>query len=84
MRSALPSVRESPMLSAPPGKGRVVGTGRSDYWVLSTPSVWRSARLQASIGVEAPRDSGNGADESDIPAFLRRQADEPGAGSDPI
>ncbi len=68
----------------PPGKGRGAATGRSDYSSLSSPSVWRSPRPQASSGVEAPRGSDNSAGENEIPAFLRRQADEPGAGSDPF
>ncbi|MDO9073847.1 MAG: cell division protein FtsZ, partial [Rubrivivax sp.] len=43
------------------------------YEGLSTPSVWRSARAQASAKVEAL--SSNGMDEIEIPAFLRKQAD---------
>ena len=44
-----------------------------DYSSLSTPSVWRSARTQASAKVQAL--SSNGMDEIEIPAFLRKQAD---------
>ena len=84
MRSVLPSIRASSEVSAPSGKGRGAGTGRSNYSAQSVPSVWRSPRPQASSGVEAPRDSDNSAGENEIPAFLRRQTDEPGAGSDPF
>ena len=43
------------------------------YEGLNTPSVWRSARSQASAKVEAL--ASNGMDEIEIPAFLRKQAD---------
>ncbi len=52
--------------------GHPGGAGH-DYSNLSTPSVWRSARIQASAKVEAL--SSNGMDEIEIPAFLRKQAD---------
>ena len=44
-----------------------------DYSGLSTPSVWRSGRMQAAAKVEAL--TSNGMDEIEIPAFLRKQAD---------
>jgi cell division protein FtsZ len=43
------------------------------YEGLNTPSVWRSARAQASAKVDAL--ASNGMDEIEIPAFLRKQAD---------
>jgi len=44
-----------------------------NYTGLNTPSVWRSARSQASARVDAL--VSNGMDEIEIPAFLRKQAD---------
>ncbi len=44
-----------------------------NYGNLNTPSVWRSARAQASAKVDAL--VSNGMDEIEIPAFLRKQAD---------
>jgi cell division protein FtsZ len=44
-----------------------------NYGGLNTPSVWRSARAQASAKVDAL--ASNGMDEIEIPAFLRKQAD---------
>lgn len=43
------------------------------YEGLSTPSVRRSARSQAAAKFDSL--SGNGMDEIEIPAFLRKQAD---------
>jgi cell division protein FtsZ len=38
---------------------------------LNTPSVWRSARSRTAAKVDAL--AGNGMDEIEIPAFLRKQ-----------
>jgi Ca-activated chloride channel homolog len=43
------------------------------YGSLSTPSVWRTNRTQASVRVDAL--SNGGMDDYEIPAFLRKQAD---------
>ena len=58
---------------AQPGPGAQMQAPQHSYEGLSTPSVWRSARAQASAKVEAS--SSNGMDEIEIPAFLRKQAD---------
>jgi cell division protein FtsZ len=60
-----------PVLQHPLGQTDAVASARpgTDYTVLNTPSVWRSARTK----VEAL--ANNGMDEIEIPAFLRKQAD---------
>jgi hypothetical protein len=47
-----------------------------DYSALSTPSVWRSARSAAPAAVNSIRFSRALPDDFEIPAFLRKQADE--------
>jgi cell division protein FtsZ len=61
-----------------PGTGLGLGVpttamGNNNYGNLQTPSVWRNNRGQAAAKVEAL--SSGGMDETEIPAFLRRQAD---------
>jgi Ca-activated chloride channel family protein len=46
----------------------------SDYAAKSTPSVWRKSRTSAAAKVDAM--SGSGMDDYEIPAFLRKQADD--------
>ena len=76
---AMPAMRTGtdnlPILNnvAQPGPAMQAQPQQHSYEGLTTPSVWRSARAQASAKVEAL--SSNGMDEIEIPAFLRKQAD---------
>ena len=53
--------------------GATTQAAQQDYSHLSTPSVWRHGRAQATAKVDAL--ASNGMDEIEIPAFLRKQAD---------
>jgi hypothetical protein len=57
------------------------GRGATDDAHMNAPSVWQSARGQAASKVQAW--SGNGLDQIEIPAFLRKQAAGPGQGTVP-
>ncbi len=50
------------------------GNGATDCTHMNTPSVWHNARSQAAAKVEAL--SSNGMDGIEIPAFLRKQAED--------
>jgi hypothetical protein len=69
--------RVSSMLAAGWGAtATVMESASMDYSALSTPSVWRSARSAAPAAVDSIRFSRALPDDFEIPAFLRKQADE--------
>ena len=69
--------RVSSMLAAGWGAtATVMESASMDYCALSTPSVWRSARSAAPAAVASIRFSCALPDDFEIPAFLRKQADE--------
>ncbi len=53
---------------------RAISESSPDYGSMSTPSVWRTNRTAASARVDAL--SAGGMDDYEIPAFLRKQADD--------
>lgn len=66
--------RVSSMLAAGWGAtATVMESASMDYSALSTPSVWRSARASGDVDISFSLSS---ADDLEIPAFLRKQADE--------
>ncbi len=75
LQQAQPALRTgTDNLGLPPVGLQPAGAGAANaYSGLNTPSVWRSARAQASARVDAL--VSNGMEEIEIPAFLRKQAD---------
>jgi hypothetical protein len=69
--------RVSSMLAAGWGAtATVMESASMDFSARSTPSVWRSARSAAPAAVDSIRFSRALPDDFEIPAFLRKQADE--------
>ena len=68
------SVKSSMKFGIAPAPLAMNAIACADFGSPSVPSVWRTNRTQAAARVDAP--SSNGFDDFEIPAFLRKQADD--------